>query len=82
SAEILRACVEVGGSLTGEHGIGVEKKEFMHWLFTEADLEAMAKVKRTFDPMNRFNPAKVFPSPPSCGEVGVAPHKIPAGLWV
>jgi glycolate oxidase len=82
SAEILRACVEVGGSLTGEHGIGVEKKEFMHWLFSEEDLEAMAKVKRAFDPLNRFNPAKVFPSPPSCGEAAVAPHKIPAGLWV
>ncbi len=79
---ILRACVEVGGSLTGEHGIGLEKKAYMSWVFSEADLEAMADVKRVFDPANRFNPAKLFPTPVACGEVRRAPGKIPAGLWV
>jgi glycolate oxidase len=81
-AAILRACVDAGGSLTGEHGIGLEKKEYMSWVFTEADLDAMARVRRAFDPAAGFNPGKVFPSPRSCGEARRAPAKIPAGLWV
>jgi FAD/FMN-containing dehydrogenase len=81
-AAILRACVDAGGSLTGEHGIGLEKKEYMRWVFTEADLDAMARVRRAFDPTAGFNPGKVFPSPQSCGEATRAPAKIPAGLWV
>ncbi len=79
---ILRACVDVGGSLTGEHGIGLEKKAYMPWLFSATDLEAMAEVKRAFDPENRFNPAKLFPTPVACGEVHRGPAQIPAGLWV
>jgi FAD/FMN-containing dehydrogenase len=81
-AAILKACVDVGGSLTGEHGIGLEKKTYMRWVFTEADLEAMARVRRVFDPDAGFNPGKVFPSPPACGEPRRVPPKIPAGLWV
>jgi len=79
---ILKACVEVGGSLTGEHGIGLEKKAYLPWLFGEADLAAMEDVKRAFDPENRFNPAKMFPTPVSCGEVRRVPGAIPAGLWI
>jgi len=81
-AAILKACVEAGGSLTGEHGIGLEKKAYMSWVFTEADLDAMARVRRAFDPTAGFNPGKVFPSPPACGEPRRVPAKIPAGLWV
>ncbi|HLA24240.1 MAG TPA: FAD-linked oxidase C-terminal domain-containing protein [bacterium] len=81
-AAILKACVEVGGSLTGEHGIGLEKTAYMRWVFSEADLDAMARVRRAFDPGAGFNPGKVFPSPPACGEPRRAPAKIPAGLWV
>ncbi|HEY6102099.1 MAG TPA: FAD-linked oxidase C-terminal domain-containing protein [bacterium] len=81
-AAILRACVDAGGSLTGEHGIGLEKREYMSWVFTEADLGAMARIRRAFDPTAGFNPGKVFPSPPACGEARRAPAKIPAGLWV
>ena len=81
-AAILRACVEAGGSLTGEHGIGLEKREYMSWVFTDADLGAMARIRRAFDPTAGFNPGKVFPSPQSCGEARRAPAKIPAGLWV
>ncbi len=81
-AAILKACVEAGGSLTGEHGIGLEKKAYMRWVFTEADLDAMARVRHAFDPTTGFNPGKVFPSPPACGEPRRAPAKIPAGLWV
>jgi glycolate oxidase len=51
-------------------------------LFTEADLEAMTRVRRVFDPNGRFNPAKVFPTPLSCGEVRMKPANIPAGLWI
>lgn len=81
-AAILKACVDAGGSLTGEHGIGLEKKAYMRWVFSETDLDAMARVRRAFDPAAGFNPGKVFPSPPACGEARRAPAKIPAGLWV
>jgi glycolate oxidase len=81
-AATLRACVELGGSITGEHGVGLEKKAYIGLLFTEADLEAMARVRRAFDPDGRFNPAKLFPTPISCGEMRRQPAAIPAGLWI
>jgi FAD/FMN-containing dehydrogenase len=81
-AATLRACVELGGSITGEHGVGLEKKAYIGLLFSEADLEAMARVRRAFDPANRFNPAKLFPTPATCGEVRLHPAQIPAGLWI
>ena len=78
----LRACIELGGSITGEHGVGLEKKAYIGLLFNEADLEAMSRVRRAFDPDGRFNPAKLFPTPVSCGEVRRQPANIPAGLWI
>ncbi|WBU52164.1 FAD-linked oxidase C-terminal domain-containing protein [Paracoccus sp. SCSIO 75233] len=60
-ADILRLCVEVGGCLTGEHGVGVEKRELMTAQYTPADLEAQMRVKDVFDPQWLLNPAKVFP---------------------
>jgi len=81
-AATLRACVELGGSITGEHGVGLEKKAYIGLLFNEADLEAMARVRRAFDPDGRFNPAKLFPTPASCGEIRLQPAQIPAGLWI
>jgi glycolate oxidase len=81
-AATLRACVELGGSITGEHGVGLEKKAYIGLLFSEADLEAMARVRRAFDPQLTFNPAKLFPTPQSCGEVRLQPAQIPAGLWI
>jgi glycolate oxidase len=81
-AATLRACVELGGSITGEHGVGLEKKAYIGLLFNEADLEAMSRVRRAFDPDGRFNPAKLFPTPASCGEVRLQPAHIPAGLWI
>ena len=81
-AATLRACVELGGSITGEHGVGLEKKAYIGLLFSEVDLAAMARVRRAFDPDNRFNPAKLFPTPASCGEVRLQPGQIPAGLWI
>jgi len=81
-AATLRACIELGGSITGEHGVGLEKKAYIGLLFNEADLAAMTRVRQVFDPDGRFNPAKLFPTPASCGEVRLEPAKIPAGLWI
>ncbi|NNE81761.1 MAG: FAD-binding protein [Silicimonas sp.] len=60
-AEILKLCVEVGGCLTGEHGVGIEKRDLMHVQFDTADIEAQMRVKDVFDPAWLLNPAKVFP---------------------
>lgn len=60
-AEILKLCVEVGGCLTGEHGVGIEKRDLMRVQYSEADLEAQMRIKDIFDPDWLLNPAKVFP---------------------
>jgi glycolate oxidase len=60
-AEILKLCVDVGGCLTGEHGVGIEKRDLMHVQYSPADLEAQMQVKDVFDPKWLLNPAKVFP---------------------
>ena len=67
--EILAACVDAGGSLTGEHGIGVDKACAMPSMFSERDLEAFERVRRAFDPDGIANPGKVIPTPRLCGEV-------------
>ena len=67
--EILKLCVEVGGVLSGEHGIGLEKQQYMHLMFTDADMEAMAKLKPAFATQDLFNPGKVFPNGASCVDV-------------
>ena len=59
--EIIMACVEAGGTITGEHGVGLEKRKYMPWIFSEVDLERMDRVRRAFDPAGRFNPGKIFP---------------------
>jgi glycolate oxidase len=68
SGEILRLCVSAGGSITGEHGIGEDKKEFMSLMFAEPDLETMQLVRCAFDPEQLSNPTKVFPRPRLCAE--------------
>ena len=60
-AKVMKACVEVGGSLTGEHGIGLEKQRFMPWVFTDEDLDAMRKLRAAFSSEGLFNPGKIFP---------------------
>ncbi len=60
-AEILKLCVRVGGVLSGEHGIGVEKRDLMPCMFTDADLDTQERVKAAFDPRQLLNPGKVFP---------------------
>ncbi|MCH7570965.1 MAG: FAD-binding protein [Deltaproteobacteria bacterium] len=69
-AEIIKACIEMGGSLTGEHGIGVEKRDFMPLMYSDDDLEAMQKVKRVFNPDGLLNPGKIFPTAKTSAGVG------------
>ena len=69
-AEILTLCVEVGGVLTGEHGVGVEKRDLMETMFTEIDLKQQQRVKCAFDPGQLLNPGKVFPTLHRCAELG------------
>ncbi|WP_341704859.1 FAD-linked oxidase C-terminal domain-containing protein [Ferrovibrio sp.] len=69
-ADILRLCVEVGGVLTGEHGVGVEKRDLMPAMFSEEDLAQQQRVKCAFDPNHRLNPGKVFPVLHRCAELG------------
>ncbi len=61
-SEIIQACIEQGGSLTGEHGIGVEKRDYMPLMYTDDDLDAMMKIKKVFNPDGLFNPGKIFPT--------------------
>ena len=81
-SEILQMCVELGGSLTGEHGIGVEKMVDLPAQFSEDAIETMKKVKSVFDPGGTCNPAKIFPTPGRCGEVKAGRRRVPAGLWI
>ncbi len=69
-AEIIKACIEMGGSLTGEHGIGVEKRDFMPLMYSDDDLEAMQKVKRVFNPDGLLNPGKIFPTAKTSAGMG------------
>lgn len=77
-AEILKVCAEVGGSISGEHGIGLEKMDYMPFIFSPADLATMHRVKEAFNPRGLCNPGKIFPTKKSCVEVGPAyrPHPI------
>ena len=66
----MRLCVEVGGVLTGEHGVGVEKRDLMGTMFSDDDLAHQQRLKCAFDPEGRLNPGKVFPTLHRCAELG------------
>lgn len=68
AGEILKLCVKVGGSLSGEHGIGADKKCYMSEMFNEDDLETMQWIRQVFNPKGLANPGKMFPTPRTCGE--------------
>lgn len=68
-AEIMRVCVDAGGSLSGEHGIGFEKQRFMPWLYRDADLENMSRLRAVFGNGGDFNPCKLLPAGTGCGEM-------------
>ena len=69
ASEILHYCIEAGGAITGEHGVGADKKAYMSEMFAPVDLDTMQLVRCAFDPSNICNPGKVFPTPRLCGEV-------------
>ena len=70
---IMRLCVDAGGSITGEHGVGVEKRDYMGWIFGPDDLAAMQRLKDAFGAGERFNPCKAFPTRAGCGELQRGP---------
>jgi glycolate oxidase len=74
--EIMRHCVAVGGALTGEHGVGMEKNELMPLMFTPEDLDLMRRVRAAFNPAGRLNPGKVLPLGKACGEIRVQPMPV------
>lgn len=90
SEEIVRLCVEVGGALSGEHGIGLEKREFMPLVFSEEDLTAQACLRTAFDPSGLMNPQKVLPDGARCGDFAMArgddaaraAADLPEGAWI
>ena len=75
---ILRTCVDAGGVLSGEHGIGLEKREAMPLVFTADDLDVQARLRDAFDPAGRANPEKILPRGSRCGEM----QRVPEGAWV
>lgn len=79
--EILEASLAVGGVLSGEHGIGVEKRDYMHLLFSDDDLDHQNRLRRAFDPDCRANPGKVLPTGHSCADIQ-ALLEVPRGTWV
>ena len=80
---LLRACIALGGSVTGEHGVGMDKAKNLPLQYADADLNFMFRLRRVFDPDGIMNPAKLLPSHPACGE-GFRPSRpvLPPGTWV
>ena len=64
----LRLCIAAGGSITGEHGVGSDKRCYMDWMFSADDQATMQLVRQAFDPERRANPGKIFPTPKTCAE--------------
>lgn len=82
SEEIIRYCLELGGTLTGEHGVGMEKSELMPLLFSDADFDLMRRVHDAFNPNSSLNPGKIFPLSKGCGEIRVAgQRRVPASPY-
>lgn len=79
--EILETSLAAGGVLSGEHGIGVEKRDYMHLLFSDDDLDQQNRLRRAFDPDCRANPGKVLPTGHSCADIQ-ALLDVPAGIWL
>jgi glycolate oxidase len=78
----VAACLRHGGALSGEHGIGLEKRDLMPTSFSALDLDAQARLKEVFDPDGLFNPAKVLPEGSRCFDFGGTRRPVPDGAWV
>ena len=76
AGEILGVCVDAGGSITGEHGVGYDKKMFLDLMFSEDDIDTMNLIRCTFDPYGICNPGKVFPTPRTCVEPGTKKYYV------
>jgi glycolate oxidase len=76
AGEIMQFCVESGGALTGEHGVGMEKNELMPLMFSEADFDLMRRMRGAFNADGRLNPGKILPLGKSCGEIKVMPQAV------
>ena len=81
AAELMQECAALGGTLSGEHGIGLEKKEFMPLVYTDADMAAMQRVREAFAPENRLNPGKIFPDGSYYRPAGAHPAAHRVGLY-
>ena len=81
AAELMQECAALGGTLSGEHGIGLEKKEFMPLVYTDADMAAMQRVRAAFAPQNRLNPGKIFPDGSYYRPTTAHPAGLNAGLY-
>jgi glycolate oxidase len=81
--ELLRACIAMGGTVTGEHGVGMDKAKNLPFQYADADLNFMYRLRRVFDPDGVMNPGKLLPSHPACGE-GFRPARprVPDGAWI
>lgn len=75
-AEIIRVCIELGGALTGEHGVGLEKRDFFRWAFNDDDIETMARLRPVFGNDGSFNPCKALPTGTGCGEMAHRPFAL------
>lgn len=83
--EIVKLCIDIGGSITGEHGVGIEKNAYMEWMYGPETIGLMRQIKDAFDPEHIMNPEKLLPSPVSCTEFTVksSPEALAkAGLWL
>ena len=83
--QIMRLCVDSGGSITGEHGIGIEKRSYMEWIFSAADLEAQQRIRNAWGTGDLFNPCKILPSSHGCGaghEAEIRQHLATPGVYV
>jgi len=76
SKEILQLCIRYNGSITGEHGVGIEKKEALGWMFSDTDLEMMKKVRDVFNPRGSLNPGKFLPTDHPCMETGMKHRQV------
>ena len=74
----MRVCVDVGGALTGEHGVGFEKQSFMPWLYNELDLAHMALIRPAFGNDGLLNPCKILPAGIGCGEAATSSQAVRA----
>ena len=79
-AAILKVCLDAGGSISGEHGVGADKRCYLDWMFAPSDLATMGLLRQAFDPKHLANPGKVLPTPRTCGESTRRSVRLPAGV--